>query len=353
MQRELAAHRELGNPSFARGHFVGFTMQENAPLDEEEFTIGQEFNDPSTWPAVFDDSPLFGAVDALGSTNAFGSALPPLDSLPPLDGIPLPALPYSNNTIDPAYLLNNHYPRSNSTCSSGPSPSLSPWLSPYAPFPDLSFVSGPQDSLNSPYSSPPAPNGFPATMGADTPLLAGPCPPLADSSLPLFAASSPNSFAAQLQQIFDSSVASSAPLPHTSPALTRTSSTTGRAPRRGSSGRDAPRFNPMASTSGNHSRSASYSEHLSRSLPIAIGGAGPSSAQGVANIALQMSTLSTSPVPTSPLLSPRDGLSRTGSARRQRAPRPMVYNESVAASVAMNQHHLFAVHTQVSLSSCQ
>ncbi|ORY58682.1 hypothetical protein BCR35DRAFT_309427 [Leucosporidium creatinivorum] len=348
VQRELEAHREQGNPSFARGHFAGFTMQQNAPLDEGEFTIGEEFNDASTWPAVFDDSPLFGAVDALGSTNAFGAALPPLDSLPPLDGIPpLPALP-SDNTIDPSFLLNQgvaHYPQSNSSCSSGPSPSLSPWLSPYAPYPDLSFASGSVDPLNSPYSSPPPPHGFPASMGADTPLLAGPCPPQADSSLPLFAAASPNSFAAQLQQILDSSVASSGPARQTSPALTRTSSSSGRAPRRGSSGREAPRFNPMASTSNSHSRSTSYSENLSRSLPIAIAGAG-SASQGVANIALQMSTLSTSPVPTSPHLSPRDGLSRAGSARRQRAPRPMVYNESVAASVAKNQHHLFAVHTQ-------
>lgn len=347
MQRELEAHREQGNPSFARGHFVGFTQQPNAPLDQDDFIFGGEFNDPSTWPTVFDDSPLFGAVDAPSSTNAFGAALPPLDSLPPLGGgLPLPVLP-CDNSIDPSFLLNQQYPRSNSSCSSGPSPSLSPWLSPFAPFPDFSFVNGSQDPINSPYSSPPAPNGFPATMGADTPLLAGPCPPHADSSLPLFAAASPNSFAAQLQQILDSSMASSAPATRTSPALTRASSSTGRAPRRGSSGRDAPRFNPMASTSNGHSRSTSYSENLSRSLPIAIGGPG-SSSQAVANIALQMSTLSTSPIPTSPLLSPKDELSRSGSARKQRAPRPMVYNESVAASVAMNQHHLFAVHTQVS-----
>lgn len=340
VQQELDQHREGGGASFARGNFVGWTAHTNAPLEEEFCNRYTSANLPS----VFGDSPLFGAVSdsSFGAANSFGADLPPLDAIPPLPSLEGSAY------VDPAFIsldAASSYARSNSTSSSGPSPHLSP----FNLFSDFSYASSVSEVFHSPYSSPPigTTSAFPASFTGSGMFSEGSRSPFEEPAPPLFPGNE-DTWKAQLEQIMGipaavGQVAYSAP----SAPLARSTSTTGRAPRRGSSGREAPRFNPMAAHSTTHSRSISYSANdtLSQSAPISIGG---TSAVGLANIALQMSALSTSPrsIPTSPLLSPRDALSRAGS--KKRAARPLVWNESVVAAVPKNLNHIFAVHAQVS-----
>ena len=318
VQEEMERRRE-DRPTFTRGSELGWTAHQNASL-QESLDFEQLYQSP-----LF-DSPLFGAVDGPYPTNSFGAALEPLSAIPPLPELPSTCTSFLEDF--------SSYARSTSTSSSMPSAARSPYLSPFTAFSDLHLSN---DLLGSPYSiSPPTCPLVPIPSYNHAPLLPFGAEDL--SALPPFASTGVSDIISQLEAILDSSIAA----PPASAPLARTASRSTRAPRRGSSGRDAPRFNPMGLT---RVTSTSGIEPLSRSLPIAIKTA---SAPSVASVALQMSALSTelspSLAPTSPRLRPSDALSRSGSTKK-RAPRTIVVPETVA--VTKNSQHLFAVHVQV------